>query len=86
MSMPGFTAAASLYRTSTQDYGRAAAEDASRASLIPALRIGEGPGSVNCNDPFAYYCLECGGTGPGTIRCCPNDDCIIIDRLPGRLA
>jgi hypothetical protein len=86
MSMPGFTATASLYRTSGHHYRNAAPEDVSRASLIPALRIGHGPGWVDCNEPFAYYCIECGGTGPGSIRCCPDDNCFVIDRLPGRLA
>ena len=81
MNMPQFTAEASLNQTrgryrvtalTTAVVGRGATE--------PALQIRGEPDWVDCNEPFAYLCQECGGTGPGSIRCCRNDYCAVIDR------
>ena len=81
-NMPGFTAEAALYKTIGQYRALASASGAmAAAALAPALPPpGGGIGWVDCNEPFAYYCAECGGTGPGTIRCCRTDACVVIDR------
>lgn len=82
-NLPGFTAVASLYRTSERYCAVAAATDAMTAGAsMPALQVGAEPDWVDCNEPFAYLCQECGGTGPGSIRCCRNDNCAVIDRWP----
>jgi len=79
MNMPGFTAEAAI-RNPIRHYNAVAVTAFGRSRLIPALQIEQEPDWVDCNEPFAYYCIECGGTGPGSIRCCRNDYCAVIDR------
>jgi hypothetical protein len=79
MRTPGFTAAASLRESSYRHWaGAVAGGTTSEATLLAAL--GAELDWVDCNEPFAYYCMECGGTGPGSVRCCRNDLCVVIDR------
>ena len=80
MKMPRFTAEASLYETRASYRMLAGATGVGGTGLTaPALQVRE-PDWVDCNEPFAYLCQECGGTGPGSIRCCRNDYCAVIDR------
>jgi hypothetical protein len=79
MNTPGFTAEAAV-RNPIRHYSAVAIRAFGGSRLIPALQIGQEPDWVDCNEPFAYYCIECGSTGPGSIRCCRNDYCAVIDR------
>jgi hypothetical protein len=81
MNMPRFTAEASIYETRGRYRVMAVAAGVmSGAATTPALQVRGEPDWVDCNEPFAYLCQECGGTGPGSIRCCRNDYCAVIDR------
>jgi hypothetical protein len=79
MRLPGFTADASLY--GSRPY-RLLARYENSGTVIPQLPV-RGPGGlewVDCNEPFAYYCLECSSI-TGILRCCRTGNCVVIDRI-----
>jgi hypothetical protein len=78
-NLPGLTPEAAVHRW-TAKYRTTAITSASPAGLVAALQIGVEPDWVDCNEPFAYCCIECGSTGPRSVRCCRNDYCVVIDR------
>ena len=87
MRMPGFTAGASLYNRAQHYHAVAGTNAAAATGLVPALPASPGgPEWVDCNprrNLFAYYCIECGSTGPGSIRCCRTNSCVVIDAAVG---
>jgi hypothetical protein len=80
--LPGFTAEAGI-RNSIGHYRAVAATTTDRPELTPALRIGPEPDWVDCKEfPNNITCQECGNTGPGSVRCCRNANCAVIDSRP----
>jgi len=78
--LPGFTAEAAVRRL-IAFYRATAASKSAAGGLVAALPIGVEPDWLDCNQwPEGDYCIECGSTGPGSLRCCRNDYCVVIDR------
>jgi hypothetical protein len=81
MHIPGFTAESTLSRAGRR-YRAVATTSTILGSnaLTPALKNTE-PTWIDCNDfPNNITCRECGITGPGSVVCCPDDYCAVIDR------
>jgi hypothetical protein len=89
MSMPGFTADTSLYRTSGHYRAMAGTPNALAAAAL-TLALGKRANVVAFVDcktfPDSTTCHECNSTGPGTFNCCelggmrnPGDSCIILN-------
>jgi hypothetical protein len=73
MTMPGFTAEASLYKMRAHYREVTGTLDAmAAADLSLALPVIESPTpDVDCGTiPDSITCIECGSTGPGTFSCC----------------
>ena len=95
MSVPGFTAEASLARTRVHYHAMAAKSDAIRAADLelalytdPSVPVPD----VDCNTfPDGSTCNECGATGPGTLNCCKlakkgPADCVVKPYTPNSVS
>jgi hypothetical protein len=52
-------------------------------AVTPALGIFNPTDWIDCNQfPENITCKECGNTGPGSVVCCPDNNCVVIDRNP----
>ena len=89
MNMPGFTADASLYKTSGHYHAMAGTLNALATDAL-ALALDNRMNAtavVDCKTfPDNTTCHECNSTGPGTFNCCelggmrgPGDSCIILN-------
>ncbi|HYJ87643.1 MAG TPA: hypothetical protein VEW46_16390 [Pyrinomonadaceae bacterium] len=79
MTIPGFTAEATLRRSDRNYNAKAVAHNALRSSTL-TLALDDNPklGYVDCKEfPNGSFCRECGATGPDSAICCPNNYCII---------
>ena len=90
MTLPGFTAEASDYRSDGRYRATIWTSSASPGTAVALAldnrRFGT-EASVDCKTfPDAITCHECNSTGPGTFDCCelrgmrnPGDSCIIVN-------
>lgn len=84
MSIPGFTAEATLYMARRNYRATATAPIVSGVGeLTPATRKNGKLEWIDCNGfPENNYCRECGNTGPQSFVCCPDGYCVVIDKTP----
>lgn len=83
--LPGFTAEAALHSGRGRGYraGPAPSPVAGAGTLMAATAKGGKLEWIDCNGfPDNITCQQCGNSGPGSVNCCPDDYCVVIDRAP----
>ena len=86
LHVPGFTADRSLPRSGNGYVAKASFGRRSQTLTVTPATMKNGTLEwIDCNGfPEGSYCRECGATGPGSVVCCPDDYCVVIDKTPSK--